>query len=137
MQIYPLTRQTFFMKYILLMLVATTLMSETCNNKNQVATNDQPGTTDDIPSCIHQRIDSIKKEPRWNPPAEVNEYTYNGKRVFLFSSDCCDFFNPLYDSACNYIGAPHGGITGRGDGKVPDFNEKAKHVKLVWKDPRE
>jgi hypothetical protein len=125
------------MKYILLMLLVTILMSETCKNKNPVATNDQPGTTEAIPSCIRQRIDSIKKEPRWNPPAQVNEYTYNDRRVFLFSSNCCDFFDPLFDSACNYIGAPYGGITGRGDGRCPDFDKTAKHVKLVWKDPRE
>jgi hypothetical protein len=123
------------MKYILLMLLGTILMSETCKNKKNAA-GQQAAGMDSIPSCIQQRIDSIKKEPRYNPPAEVNEYSYKSKRVFLFSSDCCDFFDPLYDSACNYIGAPRGGFTGRGDGKVPDFDKEARHVKLVWKDPR-
>jgi len=29
--------------------------------------------------------------------------------------------------------APSGGITGKGDGKCPDFNEKAGEGKLIWK----
>jgi hypothetical protein len=125
------------MKYLLIMLISTTLMSETCKNKKNAAANDGLVAIDSIPSCIRQKIDSIKKEPRYNPPAEVNEYSYKGKRAFLFSSDCCDFFNSLFDSGCNYMGAPSGGFTGRGDGKLPDFDKEAKLVKLVWKDPRE
>lgn len=89
-----------------------------------------------IPICIQQRIDSIKKEPQWNPPATVEEYTYKGERVFLFSADCCDQFSTLVDKNCNTICAPSGGITGKGDGKCNDFNEIAKLVKIVWKDER-
>ena len=89
-----------------------------------------------VPACIQEKIEAIKKEPRWNPPAEVNEYSYEGKRVFLFSSDCCDNFNQLFDEACNYICAPSGGFTGKGDRKCEDFKEKAEFVKLVWKDER-
>ena len=89
-----------------------------------------------LPPCIQAKIDEIKKQPRWNPPAKVEEYHYNGKRVFLFSSDCCDNFNPLYNENCNPLCAPSGGITGRGDGSCPDFKEKAKLVRTVWKDER-
>ena len=89
-----------------------------------------------IPSCIQARIDSIKQQPVWNPPAEITEYRYNGKRVFLFSSDCCDQFSQVVDERCNYLCAPSGGITGKGDGKCPDFDEKAELVKVVWKDER-
>ena len=89
-----------------------------------------------IPSCIQQKIDQIKVATKWNPPAEVNEYIYQGKQVFLFSADCCDQFNELFDSNCKYICAPSGGITGKGDMKCTDFFDKAQFVKLVWKDPR-
>ena len=112
------------MKFILLLL-ALPLVNEKCGNK-----------ADTIPACIQQKIDVIKKEPKWNPPAEVNEYTYNGKKVYLFSSPCCDQYNNLYDSDCNVICAPTGGYTGKGDQKCLDFSEKAKHVKLIWKDER-
>ncbi|MFN2458307.1 MAG: hypothetical protein ABR502_08920 [Chitinophagaceae bacterium] len=89
-----------------------------------------------IPNCIQQRINQIKSQHKWNPPAEVHEYIYNNKKVYLFSSDCCDQFNTLVDAQCNYICAPSGGITGKGDMKCTDFSEKAQHVKLVWKDER-
>ena len=89
-----------------------------------------------IPSCIQAKIEEIKRQPRWNPPAQVEEYLYKGKRVFLFSSNCCDQFNPLYDDQCNYICAPSGGITGKGDRKCEDFQQQAQYVRLVWKDER-
>ncbi|HET7899158.1 MAG TPA: hypothetical protein VFL47_15840, partial [Flavisolibacter sp.] len=37
--------------------------------------------TETIPSCVKARIEEIKKQPKWNPPAQVEEYRYNGKRV--------------------------------------------------------
>lgn len=89
-----------------------------------------------IPSCVQQKIDEIKAQPKWNPPAEVNEYEYKGQRVFLFTADCCDQFISLIDQNCNYVCAPSGGITGSGDGKCKDFFQVAKHIRLVWKDAR-
>jgi hypothetical protein len=87
-------------------------------------------------SCINSKIAQIKSKARWNPPAEVNEYLYQGKTVFLFSADCCDQFYELYDENCNLLCAPSGGFTGNGDGKCPDFSTQAKHIRLVWKDSR-
>jgi len=113
------------MKYFLLILAVPALFGKQCGeNKNT------------IPTCVQKKIDSIKTEAKWNPPAEVNEYIYNGQRVFLFSSNCCDQYIMLYDGSCNYICAPSGGFAGKGDGKCADFYENAKHVKLVWKDTR-
>ena len=91
---------------------------------------------EDIPSCIQRKIDQIKQEPKYNPPAEVHEYSYNGKRVFYFTSNCCDQYNVVYDEQCNYLCAPDGGFTGKGDGKCKDFQTNAKEVRLVWKDNR-
>lgn len=91
---------------------------------------------DTIPACVQARIDEIKKQPVWNPPAQVEEYRYNGRRVFLFSSNCCDQYNEAVDENCNYLCAPSGGYTGKGDGKCPDFRDKAELVRLVWKDER-
>jgi hypothetical protein len=70
------------------------------------------------------------------PPAQVYEYIFNGKTVFLFSSNCCDQYNMAFDEKCNYVCAPSGGITGKGDGKCTDFNAVAKEIRLVWKDER-
>jgi len=113
------------MKYLVLMLSFPLLLSTHCNKQKS-----------DIPSCIQQKIDQIKAVQKWNPPAEVNEYIYQGKHVYLFSADCCDQFNELFDNNCNYICAPSGGITGKGDMKCTDFSATAQFVKLVWKDPR-
>lgn len=89
-----------------------------------------------IPACIQQKIDSIKQQPVWNPPAEVYEYNYGERPVFLFSADCCDRPSTAVDSNCNYVCAPSGGFSGKGDRKCVDFFEKAKLVRLVWKDER-
>ena len=131
------------MKTILLLLSFTIFASETCDKKKkQDKTTDEavvatpPEEQSGVPKCIQTKIDSLKKVPRYNPPAEVNEYTYNGKRAFLFSSDCCDNYNVLLDENCNYLCAPSGGFTGKGDMKCTDFTEKAKLVKLIWKDER-
>ena len=95
-----------------------------------------PGEGREVPVCIQQRIEEIKQQAKWNPPAEVHEYLYAGKRVFYFSSNCCDRYNELYDEKCNLLCAPSGGMTGKGDGKCPDFSTKAQYVGLVWKDDR-
>jgi len=89
-----------------------------------------------IPLCIQQRIDSIKQHPAGNPAAEINEYSYKNQTVYLISAPCCDQYSIAVDSVCNYVCAPSGGFTGRGDGKCVDFLEKAKFVQLVWKDER-
>lgn len=94
------------------------------------------GKAQNIPACIQQKIDQIKKEPKWNPPAEVHEYNYKGKRVFYFSSNCCDQYNVVYDENCNYVCAPSGGYTGKGDRLCDDFDSTAKEIRLVWKDER-
>ncbi|HEU0110437.1 MAG TPA: hypothetical protein VFQ73_06145 [Flavisolibacter sp.] len=91
---------------------------------------------DKLPACVVQKIQEIKQQPRWNPPAEVHEYFYRNKRVFYFTSDCCDQYNLLLDEQCAVICAPNGGTTGKGDGKCADFNTKAEYIKLVWKDER-
>jgi hypothetical protein len=112
------------MKYLLLAgLIALT--REGCKNSTTM-----------IPSCVQQKINEIKTQPPWNPKATVFEYTYNGKKVYLFSSNCCDQYNMLYDENCNALCAPSGGFTGRGDRKCEDFKDKATGEKLVWKDER-
>lgn len=89
-----------------------------------------------LPDCIAQKIDSIKAQPKWNPPAEINEYEFRSKRVYLITAPCCDRYIELVDENCNYICAPSGGFSGNGDMKCPEFSKEAKHVRLVWKDER-
>ena len=114
------------MRFIIILIIPLVLNNTQCS-KNRIS---------NIPACIQQKINTIKAQPKWNPPATVTEYLYNGKKVYLFTSDCCDQYIELYDENCNYLCAPSGGITGKGDGKCVDFYTAAKHIQLIWKDPR-
>lgn len=114
------------MRFIIPLVILFVISGLQCT-KNNIA---------DIPACVQKKINKIKAEPKWNPPATVAEYLYNGQKVYLFSSDCCDQYFKLYDSDCNYLCAPSGGFTGQGDGKCKDFYTSATLVREVWKDGR-
>lgn len=90
----------------------------------------------DLPECLKIKIEQIKSQKKWNPPAQIHEYIYNGRTVYLISADCCDQYDTLVDSNCQYICAPGGGIANMGDGKCTDFYKMAKYVRVVWKDER-
>lgn len=88
------------------------------------------------PLCIQQKIKAMQSEPVRNPPASIWQYEYQGQLVYYIPPPCCDFYSQLFDSECNLICAPDGGITGKGDGKCPDFSKLAKNPKLIWEDKR-
>lgn len=89
-----------------------------------------------LPKCINNKIDSFKLKEQHERPQRVVEYMYKGKKVYYVAMPCCDFFNEVYDANCKYLGAPDGGFTGRGDGKLPDFFAEAKNEKLIWGTPK-
>ena len=89
-----------------------------------------------IPSCIDSLIAVFKKEEVKNPPRKIYQYSYRDKTVYYVPAICCDFFSDLYDDHCNLIGHPDGGYTGRGDGRLPDFQKEKKNEMLVWEDKR-
>ena len=110
------------MKYALLALLALPFLSATdCNSEK-------------LPACIKRTIADAKKHSSADAPVEIEEYLYNGKRVFLFTAPCCDKYNTVYDMNCNPVCAPSGGITGKGDGKCPDFKETAIFVRRLYID---
>ena len=121
----------FIFIFGLLVFACQRKLSNAANNNESVITSGK-----EIPTCIQGKIDSIKKLPIWNPPATIEEYEYNGKKVYVISADCCDFFTTAVNDNCNYICAPSGGFTGKGDGLCKDFNANAKFIKIVWKDER-
>lgn len=89
-----------------------------------------------MPKCMQNKIDSFKLKEAHEKPQRVVEYMYKGKKVYFVVMPCCDFYNEVYDANCNYLGAPDGGFTGKGDGKIPDFFEEAKNEKLIWGKPK-
>lgn len=93
-------------------------------------------TVQGIPKCINDKIESFKKEAKQNPPRSVIEYTYKGEKVYYIPPPCCDQFSDVFDSNCNLLGHPDGGMTGRGDGKLKGFQEEITDEKVIWKDER-
>ena len=114
------------MKFLFAGVILTLLQSQSCTKNS----------TPRIPPCISGKIEAIQQVPKYNPPATVYRYLYGDKYVYLFTSDCCDQYNYLYDKDCNVICAPSGGITGKGDGRCRNFSEVATNETLIWKDPR-
>src|SRR5437588_1251309 len=93
-------------------------------------TDKQTGVMSGMPPCLITKIEGMKGDH--NAPESVTGYNYKGQPVFYLSMPCCDQFNTVYDGNCNYLGSPDGGITGKGDGKLPDFFANATDKKVVW-----
>ncbi len=88
------------------------------------------------PSWLKARIAAVLAERKRNPITRILRYQYEGKTVYYISAPCCDQFSQVFDTTGNLICQPDGGITGKGDGKCPDFDKKKTNEKLVWQDPR-
>ena len=88
---------------------------------------------ENIPTCLAEQLTRIQAHQYDNPPIQIDEYEYNGKKYYLFTADCCDQYNILFDENCKGFCAPSGGITGKGDGKCPDFKDNAKLIRNIWK----
>jgi hypothetical protein len=97
---------------------------------------EKSGLPSDIPACILQKINEIQADEVRNPPASVWQYEYNQKTVYYIPAYCCDIQSQLLDENCNLICSPDGGLTGKGDGKCPDFFTNRKNEKLIWQDER-
>ena len=110
----------------ILTLIVICFLFFSCSNKNG---NKNIGA---LPSCLVKQIESFDKKQSANPPVQIDEYMYKDKRVFLFTADCCDQYNTVYDEQCNAICSPSGGLEGRGDRKCEDFSKEARLIKKIW-----
>jgi len=111
---------TMVKKFLFGLIAIPFLAAGDCNTKN-------------IPTCVKRIIADAKQTGSKDAPVQIDEYTYMGERVFLFTAPCCDQYNTLYDMNCNPICAPSGGIKGDGDGKCKDFSTTATFVRNLWK----
>lgn len=128
------------MKTSVLIILLAIAGSCTSSRNNGIAapgdTVEQKGDEKNIPACIQKMIVQYQAEEKQNPPRQVVSYLYKGSTVYYITPPCCDFFSDLYDSSCNLIGHPDGGITGKGDGKIVDFLEQRTAEKIIWQDVR-
>jgi hypothetical protein len=97
------------------------------------STNKKVRGIQEMPVCLDAKIKAMSSDPNEGSPLSVTRYTYKQQTVSYMVSPCCDKFNVVYDSACNILGHPDGGFTGRGDGKMPDFRKEATNEKVIWK----
>lgn len=88
------------------------------------------------PPWLQRLIAQWKARPPGNPPQSVWRYRYRGQEVFYVPPQCCDQTSVLFDAEGRVIGAPDGGLTGRGDGRVGDFHQLRRQGLLLWRDPR-
>ncbi len=89
------------------------------------------------PKWLQEKIAELEKQKPHQAKSFIKEYQFNGIKVYYIPADCCDQLNPLYDESGKIICHPSGGITGRGDGKCPDFKPAASDGKLIWEDSRQ
>jgi hypothetical protein len=70
----------------------------------------------------------------YDTPTELYQWTYKNKIYYYVRSSRYDGMNILYDSECNYICAPDGGLSGGGDGRCPFSCSDSSIIKeLIWK----
>ncbi|MBF9253077.1 hypothetical protein I2I11_07220 [Pontibacter sp. 172403-2] len=86
---------------------------------------------------LSQLIQQLQEDKPANPPAKIYRYTYHDQEVYYLTSRCCDIPGKVYDMYGNVLCEPDGGITGKGDGRCPDFFEQRKNETLIWEDKRE
>lgn len=89
------------------------------------------------PAWVDDLIEQYKSEPVGNPPQSIWRYSYKNQIVYYVPPQCCDQFSILYDEKGNELGAPDGGITGDGDGRITDFFTVRTDEKLIWQDSRQ
>ena len=88
------------------------------------------------PAWVDKLIEQFENDPVANPPLSIWRYDYNGQAVYFVPAHCCDIFSVVYDESGNTLCAPDGGITGREDGKCPDFFSARTNEQLIWQDDR-
>lgn len=98
----------------------------------RVATSD----TTARPGWLQARIQAVLAERKRNPITRILSYRYRSQTVYFQSAPCCDQPSYVFDTKGRVLCQPEGGLTGKGDGKCPDFDKNKTEEKLVWQDPR-
>lgn len=89
---------------------------------------------EDTPNCIKRIIRKIKREEPRNPPAQLWTLTVDESIYYYIPPHCCDQMSELYDSKCNMICNPDGGLAGQGGGNCPELENAERE--LIWEDER-
>ncbi|MBX0291274.1 hypothetical protein K3G63_12550 [Hymenobacter sp. HSC-4F20] len=79
-------------------------------------------------------IEQLKQKPKQTPAAEVIQYTYRGRTVYLVTGGTS--FSYLFDTCGNVLCAATISPTNAGDGRCTDFATAATDPIVLWRDPR-
>lgn len=90
----------------------------------------------DRPAWLDEVIAELESEPVANPPALIAAYDYRGQTVFYLPPRCCDVPSTVYGPTGTVLCSADGGLTGRGDGRCPDFFAERRNERIVWRDTR-
>lgn len=90
----------------------------------------------EMPAWLQAKTTEFEKAKPTNPPIKIYHYQYHNQPVYFITGRCCDVPSEVYDATGKQLCQPDGGITGRGDGKCPDFFETRTEEKLIWEDLR-
>ena len=115
---------------------AATPAPTSANTVDPVAARMFESDTTARPQWLKARIAAVLAERKRNPITRVLRYNYGGQTVYFESAACCDQYSQVFDTKGRLVCQPTGGITGKGDGKCPDFDKNKTNEKLVWQDPR-
>jgi hypothetical protein len=114
------------MKTYLLVVIAVIILLVGCSKTTQTGN----------PAWVDKLIKQFEGDTVANPPLSIWRYDYNGQVVYFVPAHCCDIFSIVYDANGNVVCSPDGGITGKGDGKCPDFFSERTNEQLIWSDSR-
>ncbi len=115
----------------ILAIVLSVLLIVSCSANKKLHSQNETASGNAMPACLQAIIKNMAAEPNGSPQS-VARYSYKDQTVYYLVSPCCDKYNIVYDSACNILGYPDGGFTGKGDGKMPDFANEASGKRIVW-----
>ncbi len=111
--------------------VLSVLLIVSCSTNKKLHSEKEIASGNAMPACLQTIIKSMAAEPNGSPQS-VSSYTYKDQTVYYFVSPCCDKYNVVYDTNCNILGYPDGGITGKGDGKMINFKSESSNKKIIW-----
>jgi len=80
--------------------------------------------------------EQLRQKPKQTPAAEITQYTYQNRTVYLVTGGPATNYSYLFDTCGNVICAAVGGPANNGDGRCADFAATATNPVLIWRDPR-
>lgn len=110
----------------LISIAAVIVLFASCSNSKKTTAQSE------VPICLLEKIQKMTADQSQGEPLYVTMFDYKGKKVYYVAAACCDKYNMVFDTDCNLLGYPDGGLTGKGDGNMSNFRQEATNGKAIW-----